>query len=158
MRLLDVGCGWGSLVLHAAATTTSRRSGSPCPRSRLGWRASACATRGSSDRIEIRVSDYRELTDGPFDKIASVGMYEHVGRSELDAYAATVTGCCVRAVGSSTTESPGCTPSSPATETFIWRYIFPDGELHPVTEVSPRCSRTRASRSATSNRCATTTR
>ena len=87
------------------------------------------------DQVEIRVADYREIADGPFDKIVSVGMYEHVGRAELGNYASIV----------ATLLRPGglflnhgitrLTSEESSSDTFISRYIFPDGELHPVTEI-----------------------
>jgi cyclopropane-fatty-acyl-phospholipid synthase len=87
------------------------------------------------DRVEIRVSDYRELTDGPFDKIASVGMYEHVGRSELDRYAATVHDL-LRPGGLFLNHGIARLHSEPpASDTFLYRYVFPDGELSPVADV-----------------------
>ena len=91
---------------------------------------------GLSDRVEMRVLDYREIATAPFDKIASVGMYEHVGRAELDTYVETVHGL-LRPGGlflnhGITRLHP--TPP-PRADTFINRYVFPDGELHPVTDV-----------------------
>lgn len=90
---------------------------------------------GLSDRIEVRVSDYREITDGPFDKIASVGMYEHVGRDQLDPYAHTLhdllaPGGLFLNHGIARLHS-----DPPPPDTFLTRYVFPDGELHPVTDV-----------------------
>jgi cyclopropane-fatty-acyl-phospholipid synthase len=134
-RLLDIGCGWGSLVLHAAAhygveavgVTLSEEQGRLARERARGQRL--------EDRVKIHVSDYRELTEGPFDKIASVGMYEHVGRSELDAYVRTVARL-LRPGGLFLNH--GITrlySEQPRSDTFIWRYIFPDGELHPVTAV-----------------------
>ena len=90
---------------------------------------------GLSDRIEIRVQDYRELDDGPFDKIASVGMYEHVGRGELDHYARTVH-ALLKPGGLFLNHGIARLHSeAPDKDTFIYRYVFPDGELSPVTDV-----------------------
>ena len=90
---------------------------------------------GLSDRIEIRVQDYRELDDGPFDKIASVGMYEHVGRGELDHYAQTVH-ALLKPGGLFLNHGIARLHSeAPDKDTFIYRYVFPDGELSPVTDV-----------------------
>lgn len=86
-------------------------------------------------RVEIRVQDYREITDGPYDKIASVGMYEHVGRAELGRYARVAMNLL----------KPGglflnhgitrLVPHPPEADPFIARYVFPDGELHPISDV-----------------------
>ena len=89
-RLLDIGCGWGSLVLHAAARHGVRALGVTLsePQAELARRRIEAA--GLSDRAEVRVLDYREIDEAPFDKIASVGMYEHVGRAQLDTYVEAV--------------------------------------------------------------------
>ena len=81
------------------------------------------------------MQDYRELADGPFDKIASVGMYEHVGRGELDHYTTQVhrllaPGGLFLNHGIARLHS-----EVPSENTFIYRYVFPDGELSPVTDV-----------------------
>ena len=89
-RLLDIGCGWGSLLIHAARHHGVRGVGVTLSDAQAALARERVREAGLSDRIEIRVQDYRELDDGPFDKIASVGMYEHVGRGELDHYAQTV--------------------------------------------------------------------
>ena len=81
------------------------------------------------------MADYRELRDGPYDKIASVGMYEHVGRAELGRYAAAVSKL-LRPGGLFLNHGiTRLTSEPPRSDTFISRYIFPDGELHPVTEI-----------------------
>jgi cyclopropane-fatty-acyl-phospholipid synthase len=134
-RLLDIGCGWGSLVLHAAANYNVRAVGVTLSEPQAELARARAREQGLDDRIEIRVADYRELTDGPFDKIASIGMYEHVGRSELGEYVRRARrllrpGGLFLNHGIVRLDSEP--PSSP---TFISRYIFPDGELHPVTEV-----------------------
>jgi len=134
-RLLDVGCGWGSLVVHAARNYGVRAVGVTLsePQAELARRRIAEA--GLGRRCEVRVRDYREVDDGPYDKLASVGMYEHVGASRLDEYMR----CLRRLV------RPGglvlnhgivrLAPPPRRRDTFIWRYVFPDGELHPVGRV-----------------------
>ena len=80
------------------------------------------------------MADHREIRDGPFDKIVSIGMYEHVGRLELDNYARTVHGL-LRPGGLFLNHGIARLYSeTPHGDTFISRYIFPDGELHPVAE------------------------
>jgi cyclopropane-fatty-acyl-phospholipid synthase len=86
-RLLDVGCGWGSFAVHAAAhhgvhVTGITLSGPQAERARA--RAEEA---GVADRVDIRVQDWRELTGERFDAIASIGMVEHVGNVQIDAYA-----------------------------------------------------------------------
>jgi len=87
-RVLDVGCGWGSFALHAAREHGVHVTGITLsePQAALARRRAADA--GLADRVDIRVADYRELRDEPFDAIASIGMVEHVGNAMIDAYAA----------------------------------------------------------------------
>jgi cyclopropane-fatty-acyl-phospholipid synthase len=86
-RVLDVGCGWGSFALHAATRHGVRVVGITLsePQARLARERAEQA--GVLDRVEIRVADYRELTGEQFDAIASIGMVEHVGAVQIDAYA-----------------------------------------------------------------------
>jgi cyclopropane-fatty-acyl-phospholipid synthase len=89
-RVLDVGCGWGSFAMHAAERHGVEVVGitlSP-PQAELGRRRAA--ELGLADRVDIRVADYRELADEPFDAVASIGMVEHVGSSQIDVYARQV--------------------------------------------------------------------
>jgi cyclopropane-fatty-acyl-phospholipid synthase len=86
-HLLDVGCGWGSLAIHAASRHGARVTGitlSP-PQAELARRRVADA--GLTDKVDIRVADYRDLGAERFDAVASVGMVEHVGSANIDAYA-----------------------------------------------------------------------
>ena len=134
-RLLDIGCGWGSLLLHAAGRYGVRAVGVTLSESQAEVARRRVRDAGLSDLVEVRVSDYREIGDGPFDKVVSVGMYEHVGRAELGRYAQTVAGL-LRPGGLFLNHGIARLASEPPqSDTFISRYIFPDGELHPVTEI-----------------------
>lgn len=140
-RLLDIGCGWGSLVLHAAARYGVQAVGVTLSEPQAELARSRVREQGLSDRVEIRVADYRELRDGPYEKIASVGMYEHVGLAQLDAYIRVIDQLLApgglflnHGIARLYSESPD--PAHP--DTFINRYIFPDGELHPVGELLRR--------------------
>ncbi len=134
-RLLDIGCGWGSLVIHAAARYGVTAVGVTLSEPQAQLARERAATAGLKDRVQFRVQDYREVADGPFDKIASVGMYEHVGRAELAHYMRIV----------ATLLRPGglflnhgitrLVPHAPEPDPFISRYVFPDGELHPIADV-----------------------
>lgn len=133
MRLLDVGCGWGSLVLHAARHYGVSAVGVTLsePQAREARMRIAAAGADLAGRCEIRVADYREVDDGPYDAVASVGMYEHVGRDQLDTYSATIRR--LLAPGGLFLNH-GIARLTPREQTsgFIDRFIFPDGELHPV--------------------------
>ena len=134
-RLLDIGCGWGSLLLHAAEHHGVRGVGVTLSGAQAELARERIRAAGLADRLEVRVLDYRELDDGPFDKIASVGMYEHVGRSELDRYVEHVH-TLLRPGGLFLNHGIARLRSAPPDgDTFISRYVFPDGELHPVTDV-----------------------
>jgi cyclopropane-fatty-acyl-phospholipid synthase len=131
-RVLDIGCGWGSLVIHAATHYGARAVGITLSESQARTARERIRAAGVSDLCEIRVEDYREIADGPYDAIASVGMYEHVGREQLSAYGTTV----VRLL------RPGGTflnhgivrllDAELPRKRFIDRFVFPDGDLHPL--------------------------
>jgi cyclopropane-fatty-acyl-phospholipid synthase len=134
-RFLDIGCGWGSLVLHAAEHYGVRATGITLSEPQAALARERAAERGLGDRVEIRVADYRELGERRFDKISSVGMYEHVGHAELDHYIHTVHGL-LRPGG--LLLNHGISPlhdDPPDPRSFIARYIFPDGELQPLARV-----------------------
>jgi cyclopropane-fatty-acyl-phospholipid synthase len=86
-RVLDVGCGWGSFAIHAAARHGVRVLGITLSEPQVAEARRRVAERGLEDRVEIRVADYRELEAEPFDAIASIGMVEHVGSAQIDLYA-----------------------------------------------------------------------
>lgn len=134
-RLLDVGCGWGSLLLHAAARHGVRGVGVTLSDAQAQLARRRVMEQGLSELVEIRVSDYRAITDEPFDKVVSVGMYEHVGRAQLGTYTATVARLLRPGGLFLNTGITRLTSEPPHHATFISRYIFPDGELHPVTEI-----------------------
>lgn len=134
-RMLDIGCGWGSLVIHAARHHGAQAVGVTLSEPQAKLARERIAAAGLEQRVRIRVADYRDLDDGPYDKIASVGMYEHVGRSQLDDYARTVR-ALLRPGGLFLNHGIARLRSeAPSGETFISRYIFPDGELHPVGDL-----------------------
>jgi cyclopropane-fatty-acyl-phospholipid synthase len=137
MRLLDVGCGWGSFVIHAAREYGATAVGVTLSQQQAAFARAAVASAGLTDRVEIRVQDYRDVPDGPYDAIASIGMAEHVGLSQLGQYAAHLHSLLApggRLLNHAIARRPG-PPGDPAGDktSFIDRYVFPDGELHPVS-------------------------
>jgi cyclopropane-fatty-acyl-phospholipid synthase len=87
-RVLDVGCGWGSFALHAARSYGAHVVGVTISHEQAEYATKRMADEGVSDLVEIRVQDYREVGDGPYDAISSIGMAEHVGAALLPVYAA----------------------------------------------------------------------
>ncbi len=137
MRLLDVGCGWGSLVIHAAREYGVRAVGVTLSKEQAVFARAAVASLGLADRVEIRVQDYRDVVDGPYDAIASIGMAEHVGLSQIGEYAAHLYALLApqgRLLNHAISRRPG-PPGDPKGDktSFIDRYVFPDGELHPLS-------------------------
>ncbi len=137
MRLLDVGCGWGSMLLHAAAHYDVQGVGVTISRRQADLAAKRVSEAGLADRVEIRVQDYRDVADGPYDAISSIGMFEHVGMEQLGVYFSRLhqlLGPGGRLLNHGITRPPG-NRSRFARHGFIDRYVFPDGELHEVGTV-----------------------
>lgn len=139
MRLLDVGCGWGGFVRHAAREYGVTAVGVTVSRRQAQWARDRVAEEGLTDRVEIRVQDYREISDGPFDAVASIGMAEHVGLSMLPDYARSLSGLITpggRLLNHAIARPPGREgPRLRRSTSFIDRYVFPDGELVPLGAV-----------------------
>ena len=132
MRLLDVGCGWGSLALHAARRYGADVVGITLSDEQATLARERVAEAGLDGRITIRVQDYRDVDDGPFDAVSSVGMAEHVGRAGMPAYAAALRDLLApggRLLHHAIAWAAGDTTWDD--DTFIARYVFPDGELIP---------------------------
>jgi cyclopropane-fatty-acyl-phospholipid synthase len=91
-RLLDVGCGWGSFVVHAAVEHGVSAVGITLSEPQAQRARERAAEAGVADRVEVRVADYRELRGERFDAVASIGMVEHVGERNIDLYAAQLAG------------------------------------------------------------------
>ena len=130
MRLLDVGCGWGSLALHAAQRFGVDVVGITLSAEQAALARERVATAGLPERITIRVQDYREVDDGPFDAVSSIGMAEHVGRAAMPGYVAALHDLLApggRLLNHAIAWSAGETTWNG--DTFIARYVFPDGEL-----------------------------
>jgi cyclopropane-fatty-acyl-phospholipid synthase len=133
-RLLDVGCGWGGLLRWAASRYGVNGVGITLSERQHAYARAWLAAERLDDRIEIRLQNYRDLADEePFDKIVSVGMYEHVGLANLGSYFATVArllrpGGAFLNQGIVTTDPEGG-PRGPPGGEFIDRYVFPGGAL-----------------------------
>jgi cyclopropane-fatty-acyl-phospholipid synthase len=90
MRLLDVGCGWGALILHAAEHYGVHATGVTLSKQQAAFDRKRIAERGLADRVEVRLQDYREISGEPFDAVASIEMGEHVGEGNYPQYAGTL--------------------------------------------------------------------
>jgi cyclopropane-fatty-acyl-phospholipid synthase len=134
MRVLDVGCGWGTFALHAARTYGVSVVGVTLSREQAAYATKRMADEGVADRVEIRVQDYRDVHDGPYDAISSIGMAEHVGAAMLPVYCADLFALLRpegRLLNHAISRRPGQgTAFDP--NSFIDRYVFPDGELEPL--------------------------
>jgi cyclopropane-fatty-acyl-phospholipid synthase len=146
MRLLDVGCGWGGMVMHAAAEHGVRAVGVTISERQAELAKKRVADAGLSDLVEIRLQDYRDVDDGPYDAISSIGMFEHVGLARLGEYFERLRSLLRpegrllnHAIGrpaNGADRLPISVPTMPwARRTFVQRFVFPDGELHEVGTV-----------------------
>jgi cyclopropane-fatty-acyl-phospholipid synthase len=134
-RLLDVGCGWGALALHAARHYGAEVVGITLSEPQAQGARERAAELGLECQVRFEVADYRELSDQRFDKIASVGMFEHVGQAQLSDYFDRLRRL-LEPGGLLLNHGIGrLAPHPPQTDEFIRRYIFPDGELLPLAEV-----------------------
>ena len=125
-RVLDVGCGWGSFALHAAREHGAHVTGITLSQSQAALARARAAEAGVADSVDIRVMDYRELAGETFDAIASIGMVEHVGSVNIDAYAARLAQC-LRPGGRLLNHGIArLRVGDPEAGPFSERYVFPD--------------------------------
>src|ERR1700758_176336 len=131
MRLLDVGCGWGGMVMHAAREYGVTALGVTLSEQQALWAQQAIKKAGLEDLAEVRHLDYRDVPETDFDAVSSIGLTEHIGKQNLPSYFSFLNGklkvggrmlnhCITR---------PDDTVPSIRKEGFINRYVFPDGEL-----------------------------
>jgi len=137
-RFLDVGCGWGALVIYAARHFGVRAHGITLSRRQLALAQARIGAAGLEERVTVELCDYRDLDGaGEYDKVASIGMFEHVGLKNLPAYFAAIN----RLLKPSglflnhgiTHDTAGWQPS--VSTAFINRYVFPDGQLDTIGNI-----------------------
>jgi len=135
-RLLDVGCGWGGLVIHAAQYYDVEALGITLSQPQVDLARERIKEAGLEDRCRVEFLDYREIApERPFDKLVSVGMFEHVGEAKMRVYFEQARDL-LRPEGlflNHAIARPGWQPASKKRDTFSNRYVFPDGELVPVS-------------------------
>ncbi len=167
MRLLDVGCGWGSMALHAAERHGVEVVGVTVSARQVEAASERAKEAGLAGQIDIRLQDYRDVDDGPFDAISSIGMFEHVGRKRLAAYFSHLRellrpegrllnhGICRPPVARDALPSPSRRRRGPGGRSST-ASCSPTENCTSWAPCSPRCS-SRASRSVTARRCGSTT-
>jgi cyclopropane-fatty-acyl-phospholipid synthase len=131
MTLLDVGCGWGGMVMHAAREYGVKALGVTLSAQQAEWAQKKISEEGLEGLAEVRHLDYRDAPDAHFDRVSSIGLTEHVGKRNIDSYFASLYAklkpggrllnhCITRPDNHSAASKPGG---------IINRYVFPDGEL-----------------------------
>jgi cyclopropane-fatty-acyl-phospholipid synthase len=152
-RLLDIGCGWGGLAQYAAEKFGAQVVGITLSEKQAAYANAMLNRAGLADRVTVRLQDYRAVQDGPFDKIVSIGMFEHVGRSQMPGYFAQAYRLLKPGglfLNHGIAYWPGVQKGQPklngpsewiaqwllGTSSFSQSYIFPDGELEAVSEVN----------------------
>ena len=136
MRLLDVGCGWGSFAIHAAREHGVIVTGVTISPSQAELARERVEEAGVADRVDIRLSDYRELPGGSFDAISSIGMTEHVGDSQIDLYAKSLFKLLTPGGLLLNHAIAALDPDhNPLEDLFSMRYVFPDGEPLPLSRI-----------------------
>jgi len=133
-RLLDVGCGWGSLSLHAAEHYGAQVLGVTISGQQHEFISKQIAERNLGDRVEVRVQDYREVAEGAFDAVASIEMGEHVGQDNYPSYAAVLHRHLKpqgRLLLQQMSRHAGTAPGGGA---FIENYIAPDMHMRPLSQ------------------------
>jgi cyclopropane-fatty-acyl-phospholipid synthase len=135
MRLLDVGCGWGSMAIHAAVHHQATAVGITISKAQAQLARQRVEEAGVADRVEVRIQDYRDLAGESFDAVSSIGMSEHVGHGKIDQYFTTLRNALAprgRLLNHAISSVGG---SKLGRNSFVGRYVFPDGELIDVGNV-----------------------
>lgn len=136
-RLLDIGCGWGGLIRFAVRERGANALGITLSQEQLKWAEEQIRAEGLADRCQVRLLDYRDLDEpAGFDKIVSIGMVEHVGERNLPDYFRQVYRL-LRPNGFFLNSGIACAGNRAAESnpTFTDLYIFPDGELVPISNL-----------------------
>lgn len=134
-RVLDIGCGWGGLAAHLAASTPVAVTGVTLSPEQLRVANGRVEQAGSDSRIKFRLEDYRKVT-GSFDRIVSIGMLEHVGRADYDAYFSSIARL-LEEDGVAVVHSIGRSDGPGSTNPWILKHIFPGGYVPALSEVLP---------------------
>jgi cyclopropane-fatty-acyl-phospholipid synthase len=134
-RLLDVGCGWGSFIVHAAREYGVRATGVTLSEPQAVRTRQRAEEAGVGDRVEVHVMDWRDLTGEPFEKIASIGMVEHVGSVNIDDYAARLAGLLKPGGWLLNHGIARLRHTDPEAGPFSERFVFPDAAPLHVSRI-----------------------
>lgn len=129
-----MGCGWGSMAIHAAREYGVSVVGITLSQEQAAYARKRVADEGLTDRVEIRVQDYRDVSDGPYDAVSSIGMAEHVGAERYLEYAEVLLQLLKpggRLLNHQIARRPHRDEAAYDLDEFIDAYVFPDGELAP---------------------------
>ncbi len=137
--VLDIGCGFGGMALYLASVADARVTGVTLSEDQFGVAVDRAGQSGFGDRVEFRLQDYRDVHE-TFDRIVSVGMFEHVGVAGYDEYFETVRRQ-LKDDGVMLLHSIGRNSTPGATNPWIRKYIFPGGYIPSLSEVLPSIER-----------------
>lgn len=130
-RLLDVGCGWGALSVHAAKEYGARVTGVTISKEQLAFGKARLAAEGIEHLVDLRLQDYRDIADGPYDAISTIEMGEHVGAANYPIFLTKLYGL-LRDEGRLLTQQMSHAPNHPGGGPFIESYIAPDMHMQPL--------------------------
>ena len=133
MRLLDVGCGWGALILHAAEHYGVHATGITISKEQKAFVEKRIVERGLQERVEVRVQDYREIDDGPFDRVSSIEMGEHVGLENYPTYVEALFKA-LKPTGRLLLQQMSRGKNAPGGGAFIEGYVAPDMHMRPMAQ------------------------
>jgi cyclopropane-fatty-acyl-phospholipid synthase len=134
MRLLDVGCGWGALSVHAAKEYGAHVTGVTISKEQLAFGRERVANEDLVHLVDLRLQDYRDIDDGPYDAISTVEMGEHVGAQNYPRFLAKLHGL-LRDEGRLLTQQMSHAANHPGGGPFIESYIAPDMHMRPLPEL-----------------------
>jgi cyclopropane-fatty-acyl-phospholipid synthase len=138
-KVLDIGCGWGGLALYLAENCGAQVLGVTLAREQLQLARQRAQAAGLADAVRFELKDYREV-EGRFDRVVSVGMFEHVGPRNYDAFFARVAGLLAQD-GVALIHTIGHLGAPAPTSSWVRKYIFPDGYIPSLMEITPSLAR-----------------
>ena len=138
-RVLDIGCGWGGLALYLAGSCGARVTGITLSREQLDFAQRQLGERKDGPAVELRLQDYREVTE-TYDRIVSIGMFEHVGAGAYDAFFQKLA-ASLSDDGVALLHTIGQSGPPRAVSPWVLKYIFPGGYIPALSEIMPAIER-----------------